>query len=464
MTRFHLSYAAAGLASAGGNAAGAAAASGQLTMRAREADPETAVPPDRWRFVDARNIELIGVTPAPGVIYEFTYRATTPWVSGIGYAIERDVVAYLGSNATPGGIANPAGGQIHASIGFGISQSGRFLRDFIERGFNQDEFGHKVFAGVLSHIAGIGTVFLNQPFAQPFRTRTQHEDHTMPENQFPFSAARTRDPVDGRFGAVLRHDGFDPLLIETNTDAEYWQKGASLLATDPAGTHDEALPPSTRLFLIAGSQHTGRTGASNAPGPCANLRNPHDPSPALRALLVALDAWISTGLPAPPSRISRLADRTLVASADLRFPALPDFVRAAAPDAIDPPGDWVHPRPVASPYRPLVPAVDADGNDRAGLQLPDIAVAAATYTGFNLYKAPYPAGEMCDRDGSFLPFARTDAERAGGDPRPSLAARYGSPAHYVALVNDAAQRLVAQRLLLPEDAERYVAAAKAVGF
>ena len=235
-------------------------------MRARAADPPTLVPTDRWRFIDARTVALLpdGTIPAPGVIYDLIYRARSPWVSGIGFAAQRDVVAFLKSNASDAaGAANPAGGQIQAAIGFGVSQSGRFLRDFIKLGFNQDESGRKVFDGVFSHIAGIGGVFLNAEFAQPFRTRTQHQDSTMPENSFPFSAGTSHNPAGDGEGSLLRHDGFDPLLIETNTDAEYWQKGASLLGTEPLNRFD--LPSPARLFLIAGTQHTGRYGATTPP-------------------------------------------------------------------------------------------------------------------------------------------------------------------------------------------------------
>ena len=146
----------------------------------------------------------------------------------------------------------------------------------------------------------------------------------------------------------------------------------------------------------------------------------------------------------------------------MRFPSLPGLVAAPGPNQIDPAGDWAHPKPGATPYAALVPAVDRDGNDLGGLKLPDMAAPLGTYTGFNLYKAPHPEGEMCDRDGSFLAFARGDADRAAGDPRASLAARYGSRERYVALVEVSAGRLVRERLLLAEDAERYVARAKAM--
>jgi hypothetical protein len=451
MTRFRLSYAAAVLDPT----------LATLTRRARESDTPEPVPSAQWRFEDDRTVVLRpeGTVPAFGMIYELTYRAKAPWVSGIGFAAQRDVAAFLRS-----GVAESPAKGIKAAIVFGVSQSGRFIRDFVKFGFNQDENGHKVFDGALSHIAGIGGVFLNAPFAQPFRTRTQHEDHTMPENAFPFSAAASRDPASGKVAGLLRNDRFDPLLIETNTDAEYWQKGASLLGTDPAGTRDLPLPASSRLFLISGSQHTGRFGATDAAGPCVNLRNPHDPYPALRALLVALDEWVTTGRPAPASRVPRVADGTLVPVARLHFPALPGFATAAAPDRIDPVGDWVHPAPGPTPYVALVPAVDADGNDKAGLRLPDVAVPLGTHTGFNVYKAAAISGEMCDRDGSFLPFAHAAADKVAGDPRKALAERYGAVDQYVGKVAAAARGLVADRLLLQEDADRYMAAAKAVRF
>jgi hypothetical protein len=452
MARFRLSYTAASIDQT----------TARLTVRAREADPETLIPTDKWHFIDARTVELLpdDTRPGPGLIYEFTYSARSPWVSGIGFAIQRDVASYLRNNkADDVGMPNPGGEQIRAAFGFGISQSSRFLRDFIAHGFNQDEHGQKVFDGVLGHIGGIGEMFLNALYAQPFRTRTQHEDHTMPENAFPFSAAVTRDPVSGKSESLLRHDRFDPKLIETNTDAEYWQKGASLLATDPRGARDLALPAETRLYLIAGSQHTGRFGSTDARGPCANPRNPHDPYPALRALLVALDAWVSHGVAPPPNRIPRLADGTLVPFEKLGFAPVPGLVPPGPPDAIDPPGDWVHPKPGETPYVALVPAVDADGNDRAGVKLPDIAVPVGTYTGWNSYAAPFPVGEECDRDGSFMAFGVR--ARGEGDQRRSLVERYGSEARYVALVKVAANGLVKERLLLEEDAARYVARASA---
>jgi hypothetical protein len=423
----------------------------RLTTRRREKDPRDAIPAEGWEYVNGREIRLLPPFKlAVGSLYEFHYPARDPKVLGTGFAAVRDLVSHL--RATSGATS---------ALAVGISQSGRYLRDFVRQGFNQDENAKKVFDGVLSHIAGIGGVFLNAEFGQPARTNTQHEDHTFPENAFPFSAARTTDPLTGKDGALLRGDGFDPLWMDVNTSTEYWQKGASLLHTDAAGRADLALPANARAYLIAGTQHGGRSGLKADFGPCVNPRNPHNPSPALRALLVALDAWVSTGQAPPPSQVPTLAASTLVDAGALGFPALPDTAVARASNEIAVFGDWVHPRETPSPYRALVPAVDADGNEIGGIRLPDIAVPLGTYTGWNLYKRPFPEGEMCDRDGSFIALEKNDAERkAKNDPRPSLEQRYGSHTKYVGLVEAAAQRLVRDRLLLPEDAAAYVAAAR----
>jgi hypothetical protein len=215
--------------------------------------------------------------------------------------------------------------------------------------------------------------------------------------------------------------------------------------------------------MIAGTQHAGRFGLTAAPGPCANPRNPHDPSPALRALLVDLDEWVEKGVPAPASRVPRLADGTLVPPDRTGFPAIPGFTVVREANAVARFKDWVHPKPAGGKqYAARVAKVGGDGNEVAGIRLPDIAAPLATHTGWNAYKSPFPDGEMCDRDGSYAPFAKTQAERAAShDPRPSLEELFGSRERYVAGIAAAAQALVKDRLLLPEDAERYIAAAEA---
>ncbi|MCW5746051.1 MAG: hypothetical protein KIT36_07625 [Alphaproteobacteria bacterium] len=447
---FRLSYAAASLDQT----------KARLTLREREADAPREVPAGQWTFVDARSIRLReGDKPRPGWIYEFHYEATNPKVLGLGFAATRDVVSWL--RYEPAAIAATGRPVTHA-LAIGFSQAGRYLRHHISAGFNRDERGRRVFDGIHAHIAGVGRIFFNTPFGQPARTNTQHEDHGFPENEFPFSTATMADPLTGKSGALLRGDDSDPRLIETNTSTEYWQKGASLLHTDPLGTRDVALPDNSRVYMIAGTQHGGRAGATADPGPNVNPRNPHNPMPAVRALLVALEDWVVSGAPPPPSRVPTLADGTLVAPDRTGFPAIPGAAVVRTTNRVAPPGDWVHPAPPAQAYRTLVCRVDADGNEVAGVRLPDIAVPMATYTGWNEYKPPYPAGELADRDGSCLPFAPDAAARqAAGDPRPAIAERYASRADYVARVEAVVSALLAERLLLAEDADRYLERARA---
>jgi hypothetical protein len=447
----------------------------RLTTRVRASDPRVEVPQDGWEFADDRSIRLLpkGLKFTPTTIYELWYDAVGSKVAGIGFAATRDVVSFLRyERADDKGTPNPLlatgdGAGINHAIAFGGSQSGRFLRHYIELGLNKDAQGRRVFDGMIAHTAGAGKVFANHRFAESDRTATQHEDHDYPENWFPFSAASATDPFSGASGALFRGDGFDPLLISTNTSTEYWQKGASLLTTDPTGTRDVALPDGARVYMIAGTQHGGRAGLGSAPGACANPTNPHGPGPALRALVVALDEWVTKGIAPPASRVPSIAAGTAVDAAEARLPAVKGVAVAPGANRIAPLADWIDPPRAGVEsaagadafYGTRVSAVDADGNEVAGIRLPDIAVPLATYTGWNVYKVS--PSELCDRDGSYVPFAKTKAEReASGDPRPSLAERYGSRDAYVAKVKAAADALVAERLLLPADAATYVRAAQ----
>ena len=430
----------------------------RLTVRDRESDQRGEIPRDEWEFLDGRSIRLLppGRNFAPIKIYELWYEAVGSKVLGIGYASVRDLVSFFRyKSANRGGIPNPllsSMSEIRHAIGFGVSQSGRFLRHFLELGMNSDEAGQKVFDGVFSHVAGAGKVFANHSFSMPGRTATQHEDRLYPENWFPFSTAKTADPVSGRIAALLSGVN-DPKIIETNTATEYWQKGASLIHTDSGLRRDLPLPQNSRAYLIAGTQHGGRPGVNPAPGPCVNPRNPHSATPALRALFVALEDWIVNGVSPPPSRVPSIADGTAVLAKFVVMPKVAGFAVAPGDNPVLPPVDWVDPPEVSppAPYTTFISAIDGDGNEIAGIRLPSIAAPLGTYTGWNVYKAQ--PDELADRDGSFIAFAPSKTEReAAGDPRPSLAERYGSKANYVDRVRQEAAALVAERLLLQDDA------------
>ena len=420
----------------------AASTDATVTVRRTQIGERTPV---AFEFADARTIRLLpeGTKPIVGSIHEIKYDATNPSVNGIGFAATRDIVSHLRQHGE-----SLTGRRITHTLAFGISQAGRTLRDHIAQGFNADENGARVFDGILSHVAGIGRVFHNTPFAQPFRTRTWHEDHDFPEVAFPFSSTPMDDPITGASGALLRGNDSDPKLIETNTSTEYWQKGASLLHTDPLGTRDIQLPANVRAYLISGTQHGGKAGMPRDNGPCVNPRNWHDPMPAVRALLVALDEWVTTGREPPPSRVPTIAGGTLVKPADVAFPPIPGLTPPRAANDVSPLPDWTDPTPASRSYGALVPQVGPDGNELAGIKLPDIAVPRGVFAGWNLYKEPHPAGELADREGTFLAF-----------PEARLTALYGAPGSYAGAVKAVVQTLLRDRLLLAEDAAAYEAAA-----
>ena len=436
----------------------------RLAVRDREGDARTEIPPAEWEFVDNRTLRLLplGTNFSPYRIYEIWYEATGSAVMGIGFSATRDLVSFLRyESADRDGTPSPMGDAgISHSLAFGVSQAGRFLRHFLELGMNDDGRGRRVFDGVMTHVAGAGKVFANHSFAMPGRTGTQHEDRLYPENWFPFGNVMTTDPFSAKSGAILHGRPTDPLVIEVNTSTEYWQKGASLVHTDPTGRRDVELPPNARVYMIAGTQHGGRPGVDPSPGPCANARNPHSATPALRALFAALDEWVGKGVLPPASRVPSVADGTAIEAATVRMPQVQGFALAPGANSIGAPVDWVDPSArIDNLYGTLVCAVDADGNEVAGIRLPSIAVPLGTHTGWNVYREQ-PC-ELCDRDGSFIPFAAEREEReAAGDPRPSLDERYGSLDAYVAKVKTAADLLVSERLLLPADAAGYVKAAE----
>src|SRR6266513_532320 len=282
----------------------------RLAVRDRESDRRRNIPHGEWEFVDNRSIRLVpeGRAFEPFRIYELWYEATEPKVLGIGFASVRDLVSFLRYERAGNPLLSDDA-EIRHAIGFGVSQSGRFLRHFLELGMNRDSAGRRVFDGVMSHVAGAGKVFANHRFGMPGRTATQHEDRLYPENWFPFGNAAATDPFSSKTGAILNGEP----------------------SGDTSGAKAAELPANARVYLIAGTQHAARPGADPRPGPCVNPRNPHSATPALRALFHALEEWVTKGVAPPPSRVPRLADGTAVKADTLRLPRVKDF--ALAPGA-----------------------------------------------------------------------------------------------------------------------------------
>jgi hypothetical protein len=415
-----------------------------LTERADVLAPRRTIPRERWRFAqNGRQIAYDGGF-VPGRLYELVYRAKDPVVVGLGLAAVRDAVAY---------VKHDPSAPVHAAraYGLGISQSGRFLRMLVQRGFDADERGRPVFDALMPIVSGPALGSFDHRFAQPSRDGVAFSSFFYPTDVPPFREAEWPLP------AGLK-------VMDVVTSHEYWGRTASLMTTSDDGTRDAALPDSVRFYAIAGGMHVPNVAPALREG-MRQRANPLDYRWVERALLLRLDDWVRSGAPPPPSRYPTVAAGTLVAPEAWTFPAIPGLTAptpvavhrtwrfdfgprwSAGIDEREPPG-------IGAPYATLVPRSDADGIDLGGLRLPEIAVPLATYTGWNV-RAPQTgfADRLVDYFGSFVPFAVTAAQRAAAhDPRPAVLERYADRASYLRAYDAATAALARAGYLLDEDA------------
>lgn len=438
----------------------------RLTVRERQNDPRKAPADLRWSYVDPRRIRI--ERPAgfdAGAIYEFVYEAKDPTVMGLGFAAMRDVISFLRyADADDAGVPNPLAAQdgVRTAISYGSSQSGRFLRDFLYQGFNEDTEGRIVFDGMHPSIAGSRKTFTNYAFSQPGRWQKQHEDHVYPGDQFPFTYTTLTDPISGRTDGLLERCSVSntcPKIIHSDGEAEIWQARSSLIVTDALGNPIE-LPENVRVYLLAGTEHGGGRGVHvEAPGTgyCQNLGNPMSISAVRVALSVDLYEWVANGIEPPASRFPTVSNGGLVPPETLAFPDIPGATYSGTynPLALM---DYATVPPVAGkPYTVLVGRVDKDGNMIDGVRNPNLQAPIGTFTGWNPRSEGFAEGDLCRGTGSFIPFAANRADReASGDPRLSLAERYPTHDDYVRAVSLAADELVRDRLLLRADADAMV--------
>jgi hypothetical protein len=463
----------------------------RLTRRRYAKDERVEMSPDAWTFArveGGQGLDNQGGETAlipsdvhihmpggftPGWIYELVYEGRDPLVLGLGHIAVRNVVAFLKSGKPDAnGAANPAGGPIEQAYGWGRSQTGRTIRDFVHRGFNVDPAGGRVFDGLLPHVAGAGRMWMNHRFANVIvAAGQQHEDHENPADQFPFSYASSTDHLTGKTDAICKRPDTDPHIIHTQTASEYWQRRGSLVHTDTQG-NDLPLPANVRAYLWSSSQHFADP-LLKTPGRgiCQNLLNVVWTSMLFRAVLDALDQWVTTGTAPPESRIPRRSDGTLVDMATWAqgFPAIPGLATPREPNTLErldfgPDAERgilaEPPRRTNGHYAVLVPATDVDGNDIAGVRAPMVQAPLATYTGWNLRARGQGHGALHEFTGSTIPFPESPQERAvTGDPRRAILERYADRAAYQRAIGEAARQLVAERLMMEEDVERCIAAA-----
>jgi hypothetical protein len=453
-----------------------------LTRRTTEDGSRVAVAPSDWAFADCTQTPFPGQPDPikvclkggfdPAFLYELTYIAKDPPVHGIGFAATRDLIAFLRKDSA----TNPLGGTVRHAVAQGTSQSGNYLRSFVSLGFNQDERGQRVFDGMNAHIAA-RQLSMNIRFAAPSGAAEMFE----PGSEGTLWWEDYTDTARGRSSSSLlarcRAAGVCPKIVETFGSAEFYSLRMSPDLVGTSADRDIPLPANVRRYYIAGVRHGGGPGGfspNGTPDSCCMLAaNPNSAAEAHRALMIALVDWVVRDAPPPPSQYPRLDRGDLVppTQAATGFPVipgqpLPDGVIVPFYDYNFGPGFrnadesgivTLQPPIVRQTLPMLVPRVDADGNETAGVRSVLLQAPLGTYTGWNPIGRGFLKGHIQSLGGGFIPFARTKAERvAAGDPRPSLEERYGSHAEYVAKVRAAAKRLVDERFLLPDDADRLV--------
>lgn len=417
--------------------------------------PRREIPRSRWRFVNKTAVEVDGGCEA-GKIYELVYRATDAVPAGLGFAAVRDMASFFKYGTSPMLLGDQRQ-FIKRTIGFGISQTGRFLRHMMYEGFNQDEKGRKALDGVWAHVAGAGRGSFNHRFAQPSRDGQPHLHYSWPADQFPFADSVLSDPLSGGKGGLLdrvRQLQVEPKMFLTNNSYEYWGRAASLIHTTPDGARDASHGDSVRIYFITGGQH-----GNGAPPPARaatskNLTNPLDPRWALRAMLVAMHEWLKDGVEPPASAHPRIEGGELVRASDVKHPKHIQAPRhPRVPRVLDFGAEFQtkglvsnEPPKEGAEYRILLPQVDADGNEKAGVRLPEVEAPLGAYAGWNFRSAATGSPDrLVAFTGSFFPFSAEEIRK-----------RYGSRESYLARVRKSAESLTARRLLLASDTDAVV--------
>jgi hypothetical protein len=474
-----------------------------LTVRGTVSDtgPMTPIPADQWAFGSCPTGQSSLVANDSNIclfagfqhdkLYQLIYPAKNPMVMGLAYAVTRDLGSFLRYQAQDDvGNPNPLRLDdeevgIRRAYGLGSSSTGMYMRDFLYLGFNEDERHRRVFDGVHIHIPGTQRLFANVQFADPNTYSRQDDRHDFLSTSYaPVTFAVTTDPVSGLRDGILKRPATDPVVFQTTTEIEWWQFRASLDVADGFG-RPVKIPDNVRLYLISSNQHGGTASAATFPGVslppvlCQNPTNPNFQGPSLRALLIALDAWVDQGTSPPPSNYPQLGEDedggSLVSreQAEEAFPRIPGVnfpTLLNELEVLDFGADFnsegglqtVLPPHLGPSYKIFVPKPDEDGLDIAGIRPMEIRAPLGTNTGWNVRAPGFRGPNLCGLSGSFIPFATTKAERlATGDPRRSLEERYHSHGGYVSAVRHAARELMRERFLLQEDAQRFINAAEA---
>ena len=460
-----------------------------LTRRPYTSSKIQKIPSKDWFFareekglgLDGSNIET-SIVPSDshiylpggfetGWIYELIYTAKDPLIMGLGHPAVRDFISFLRYNEydsqdTPNPLLNL---KIEKVYGWGRSQSGRLIRDFVYQGYNKDQKGRKVFDGLMPHVSGAGMLWMNHRFANTVTPAGQeHEYHENCADRFPFSYAKSTDHLTGKNDSILTRPKTDPLIIHTQSATEYWQRRGSLVHTDTQG-NDLLQPENVRIYCWGSSQHFADPLLKSFSNEnCQNFTNSVRTSMFFRAMLTRMEMWARDGVSPPPNLFPLRKNGTLLTGEEWRkrFPKIPGIMTPNGPAKL-PLLDFgpyfskglitkEPPRIIdEAGYATMVPSVDQDGNDIGCLRAPMVEVPLATYTGWNIRVRGQGHGAMYQFSGSTIPFPETPDEKfTTNDPRRSILERYKDRNHYVDLILKSAKLLEEEGFLLGEDVKR----------
>jgi len=450
---------------------------------------------------NSNSISLTGGNFAQGWIYELTYTAQKPYVATVGLAAMRDFVSFIKNAKTDTlGTANPLAGYAKNIFGISVSQPARLFNDYVWLGFNQDTSGKKVFDALFNWIGGGDGLGMNYRFAYVGQTERNRQMHiAQTEGVFPFSYTTTTDPNSGvTDGRNIRCTATNtcPNIMNIFTGNEMWVKSSSALFTDLATGSKLTDPANVRNYYVASSKHGTGSPPTSAPTTALHFDTTVDVNPLLRGLYVALENWTNSGVQPPASVVPSVAEGTLTAiptdgqytalgigtvtTAALNWPNIPNTVGPTA-GLVSVRNYWNYGPDFASKgilsivpgkttgkfYKSYVPTVDANGNDRGGIILPEVFAPLGTNQGWGIRNSNYggAAGTAAvnndgnEGNGSFTPLAPTIAAKVAGDARPSLEELYGAGstgrAAWLAKRNAQAATLGSLGFLLSGDVTNY---------
>ncbi len=435
-------------------------------------DP-VVIPRKNWRFawndgneiLDNPNFIYMEDGFKAGIMYQISYKAYGAKATGLGLAATRDLISYLKYSDSDN---NPTNSQIEHAYAFGVSQSGRFLRQFIYLDFNYDELDREVFDGIIPHVAGGMRGEFNQRFGQASKDLPSVIAQLYPSASLPTDDIEKSDK-DGLMENFRKRKS-NAKVFFVNTGAEYWRGDASLIHTTSDGKEDIDAPLNSRVYHLSSCMHgpgiwppTDTQEADGMRG--QNYLNSIDYTPLMRALLVNLDNWVSNNTEPPESNHPKVSDNTAVNPNSLRekytkipisFPehfSFPRKMNFGDDESIInnlPPQNGEF-------YGSLVSDVDDDGNEIAGIKHPDVAVPLATSTPWNLRHpdvgAPYQIiGLTGGPRGATVPFKKKKDDD-NNDSRKSIEERYKSKDEYLTMISNYSKELISNRFLLEYDLE-----------